>query len=208
MRVVENMAYNYSALQEEDNYEDYEDYELINGKQYGKIDYEIIGGEKIYMAAAAPNISHGIIVMRLGTIFNNYIDENNIDAFVLADNADIYLSDESHVKPDVSIIIRKPSAINKEKVIKGAPDLVVEVLSESTKKYDIGGKKDDYEKYGVKEYWIVDPENRSIKVYHNIEGKFTASDEYKINSDKTKIKVSIFEDLSVDVCNVFKWWLN
>ena len=205
---MENVAYDYPSIQEEENYEDYEDYELINGKQYGKIDYEIIGGEKIYMSADAPNISHGIIVSRLNTIFNVYIDEHDIDAFVLADNADIYLSDESHVKPDVSIVIRKPSAINKEKVIKGSPDLVVEVLSESTKKYDLGGKKDDYEKYGVKEYWIVDPEKKSIKVYHLIEGKFKISDEYQVNGDKTEIKVSIFDDLIVDIRKVFKWWLN
>ena len=206
---MENIAYDYSAeMQDEENYEDYEDYEFFNGKQHGKIDYEIIGGEKVYMAAAAPNISHGIIVMRLGTIFNNYIDENNVDAFVLADNADIYLSDKSHVKPDVSIIIRKPNAINQEKVIKGAPDLVVEVLSESTKKYDIGAKKDDYEKYGVKEYWIVDPSDRSIKVYHNVDGKFNLSGEYQVNGDKTEIKVSIFDDLIVNIRKVFKWWLD
>ena len=205
---MENIAYSYSALQEEDNYEDYEDYEFFNGKQHGKIDYEIIGGEKVYMAAAAPNISHGIIVVRLSVMFTNYIEKNNIDAFVLADNADVYLSDESHVKPDVSVIVRKPNAINQEKVIKGAPDLVVEVLSESTKKYDIGGKKDDYEKYGVKEYWIVDPEDRSIKVYQLINEKFELSGDYKLHSDKTKIKISIFDNLIVDLHNVFKWWLN
>ena len=205
---MENIAYSYSALQEEDNYEDYEDYEFFNGKQHGKIDYEIIGGEKVYMAAAAPNISHGIIVSRLVTMFNIYIWENNIDAFTLADNADVYLADGSHFRPDVSVLIRKPKAINKEKFIDGAPDLVVEVLSESTKKNDVGKKKDDYEKYGVKEYWIVDPENRSVKVYHNIEGKFTDDDEYKINSNKTEIKVSIFKDLTVDIRNIFKWWLN
>ena len=82
------------------------------------------------------------------------------------------------------------------------------MLSESTKENDVGKKKDDYEKYGVKESWIVDPENRSVKVYHNLEGKFTAGEEYNINGDKTEIKVSIFEDLIVDIRNVFKWWLN
>ena len=181
--------------------------ELIGGEWVGEVDYEIIGGEKVYMAPA-PNISHGIIVSRLVTMFNIYIWENNIDAFTLADNADVYLADGSHFRPDVSVLIRKPKAINKEKFIDGAPDLVVEVLSESTKKNDFGKKKDDYEKYGVKEYWIVDPENRSVKVYHNIEGKFTDDDEYKINSNKTEIKVSIFKDLTVDIRNIFKWWLN
>ena len=194
---MENTAYDYMP----------QGRELIGGEWVGEIDYEIIGGKKIYMVPT-PNISHGIIVSRLVTMFNVYIWEHNIDAFTLADNADVYLADGSHFRPDVSVLIRKPKAINKEKFINGAPDLVVEVLSESTKKNDVGKKKDDYEKYGVKEYWIVDPENRSVKVYHNIEGKFTVGDEYKINSDKTEIKVSIFEDLVVDIRNIFKWWLN
>ena len=194
---MENTAYDYIPLGRE----------LIGGEWVGEVDYEIIGGEKVYMAPA-PNISHGIIVVRICSAFVDYIEKNNLDAFALADNADVYLADGSHFRPDVSVIIRKPSAINKEKHIEGAPDLVVEVLSESTKKNDVGKKKDDYEKYGVKEYWIVDPENRSVRVYHNVEGKFTASDEYKINSDKTEIKVSIFEDLVVDIRNIFKWWLN
>ena len=169
-------------------------------------DYEIIEGEINYMAAAAPNISHGIIVSRLNTIFNVYIDEKNLKAFVLADNADVYLSEENHFRPDVSVIVRKPYAINREKYIDGAPDLIVEVLSESTMKNDTGIKKDAYEKHGVKEYWIVDPNSRSIQVYHNIEGKFKRNGEY--NVDNNKIKVSIFEDLVVDVRSVFKWWLD
>ena len=197
---MDNLAYNYDTEEETK-------YEIIDGKICGLQPYEIIGGEKIIMSPA-PNISHGIIVMRLGTIFSNYIEERHIDAFVLADNVDVYLANGSHFKPDVSVIVRKPSAINTEKFIAGSPDLVVEVLSESTKKNDFGVKKDAYEKYGVKEYWIVDPENRSIKVYHNIEGKFKIIGEYKVVGDKTKIKVSIFEDLMVDVRNIFKWWLN
>ena len=81
---MENLAYDY-------NFDEFDD----------EPDYELIGGEKVYMSAAAPNISHGIIVMRLGSMFTNYIDENNIEAFVLADNADVHLSPENHYRPDV-----------------------------------------------------------------------------------------------------------
>ena len=137
-----NLAYDYDTEEEETKYE------IIDGKICGLQPYEIIGGEKIIMSPA-PNISHGIIVGRLVTIFNVYIEENNINAFVLADNADVYLANGSHFKPDVSVIVRKPSAINTEKFIAGSPDLVVEVLSESTKKNDFGVKKDAYEKYGT-----------------------------------------------------------
>ena len=182
-------------------------YELLGGMQYGYIDYEIIGGEKFYMAAAAPNISHGIIVMRLGSMFNTYIDEHDIDAVVLGDNVDVYLSDDEHVKPDVSVVCNFNIADNFKRLYT-APDLVVEVLSESTKINDKVKKKATYEKFGVKEYWIVDPEDRSIEVYHNVNGKFNLSGEYKLHSDRTQIKVSIFDDLTVDLHKVFKWWLN
>ena len=84
---------------------------------------------------------------------------------------------------------------------------MVEVLSESTKDSDTGIKKDAYEKYGVKEYWIVNPEDRSIKIYHNVDGKFQFRGEYKLHNDKNKIKVSIFDNLIIDIRKVFKWWL-
>ncbi|MBR1729028.1 MAG: Uma2 family endonuclease [Selenomonadaceae bacterium] len=183
-------------------------YEIIHGKKVGEPDYELIRGEKIYMAAEAPSISHGIIVARLGMIFSNYIEEKNFDAFVIAANSEVHFSKDCHYKPDVSIVMRKPNVLEKEKFIDGSPDLVVEVISESSKKYDIGVKKEDYERFGVKEYWIVDPDKKSIEVYHNVDGKFNLSGEYKIHSENTLIKVSIFNDLIVDVHKVFKWWLN
>ena len=189
------------------DYEGESKYELLGGVQYGKIDYEIIGGEKFYIAAAAPNISHGIIVMRLGSMFNTYIDEHDIDAVVLGDNVDVYLSDDEHVKPDVSVVCNFNVTDNFKRLYT-APDLVVEVLSESTKINDKVKKKATYEKFGVKEYWIVDPEDRSIEVYHNVNGKFKLDGEYKLHSDNAAIKVSIFDDLIVDLHKVFKWWLN
>ena len=174
--------------------------------EYEEIDYELIGGEKFYMSAAAPNIPHGLVIIRIATIFTNYIDKTEIQARVLGDNVDVYFSDEDHFKPDVSVV-RDLSIFGDGKRIYGAPDLVVEVLSDSTKDNDSGIKKDKYEQYGVKEYWIVDPKEKSIKVYNLVESKFKYVDEYKINSNKTKIKVSIFDNLLVDVHEVFKWWL-
>ena len=168
--------------------------------EFEEEDYEIIGGEKIIMSPA-PKIGHGTIVSRLIFIFSNYIEENDINAIALGDNADVYLSDDNHFRPDVSVIIRKPIVTSDEAYIDGAPDLVVEVLSESTRKNDTGRKKDAYEKYGVREYWIVDPTFKTIEVYHLIEGKFNKYDLF----DNTKIKVSIFEELVVDVFSVFKW---
>ena len=102
-------------------------------------DYELIGGEKFFMAAAAPFVNHISTVTRLASVFTNYIDEKNIFARVLFD-VDVYLSDEDHFRSDLSIICDFEK-IKDGKRIYGAPDLIVEVLSESTMNNDIGQKK-------------------------------------------------------------------
>ena len=173
-------------------------------------DFEIIGGEKFIMAAAAPFVNHITIISRLNHIFVQYIDEKNINAIVVAD-ADVYLSNEDHFRPDLSIGCNLETVKNGKKVY-GVPDLVVEVLSDSTMKNDLGVKKSAYEKNGVKEYWIIDQWSRRIEVYHLINGKYELDDVYKVSDDEenknlhNEIKVSIFDDLIVDIRNVFKWW--
>ena len=190
---MENLAYDYM---EEENVEE--------------PDYELIGGEKFIMAAAAPFVNHITIVSRMNYLFVRYIEEKNIEAIVMAD-ADVYLSKEDHFRPDLSVVCDLSTVKNGKKVY-GVPDLVVEVLSESTMKNDIGPKKSAYEKNGVKEYWIIDQWSKRIEVYHLIDGKYELDDVYKADSEdknvSKEIKVSIFDDLTVDVQSVFKWWFS
>ena len=100
------------------------------------------------------------------------------------------------------------------------PDLVVEVLSRSTMKKDVGIKKDIYDRNGVKEYWIINPWAKSIEVYHLVDCKFKLNNIYQIYSEEDlkqleeselaevtyDIPVSIFDNCIVDVRKVFKWW--
>ena len=173
-------------------------------------DFELIGGEKFIMAAAAPFVNHITVISRLNYIFVKYIEENDITAIVLAD-ADVYLSAEDHFRPDLSVVCNL-NFVKSGKKVYGVPDLVVEVLSESTMKKDLGLKKSAYEKNGVKEYWIIDQWSKRIEVYHLIDGKYKLDDVYKADSEdenvSKEIKVSIFDDLMVDVQSVFKWWFS
>ncbi|MBR1728136.1 MAG: Uma2 family endonuclease [Selenomonadaceae bacterium] len=182
-------------------------YEMINGVQYGEPRYEIIGGEKIYMAAAAPNLDHATVVSRLHFIFLHYVISNNINAAVFHDNTDLIFAKGENFMADVCIVLN-PEIVKTHKKILGAPDLIVEVLSDSTKKRDRGIKKDTYEKYGVREYWIADYESKSIEVYHLIENKYNLAGKYKVGTADDKIKVSIFDNLIVDINQVFKWWFD
>ena len=186
--------------------------DYVTEKIEDESDFELIWGEKFYMSAA-PNLDHGTITGRIFVEFFNYITKNNIKAAVFSDNTDVYLSDENHFMPDISVVCN-PEIIKLRKKILGTPDLIVEVLSESTMKNDLGKKKDAYEKYGVKEYWIIDPWSKRVEVYHNVDGKFKLDNVYKLYSDdedielQQKIKVSIFDDLIVDIRDIFKWWFD
>lgn len=191
--MMEELAYDYSA----ENFDE-------------EPDFELIGGEKFIMAAAAPFVNHISTISRLIMIFGNYIDSKGISAIVVAD-AEVYLSAEDHFRPDLSVVCNL-NFVKSGKKVYGVPDLVVEVLSESTMKNDIGPKKAAYEKNGVKEYWIIDQWSKRIEVYHLIDCKYELDDVYKADSEDEKvskeIKVSIFDDLVVDVQSVFKWWFS
>ncbi len=86
--------------------------------------------------------------------------------------------------------------------VHGAPDLVVEVLSPSTMKRDKTYKKDVYEKCGVREYWIVDPANRSVEQYILEEGRFVMRDLYVIYEDY--VLDSMSEEKKASIVTEFK----
>lgn len=190
------------------------DYQL-----YEEPNYEIIEGEKIFMSPAA-NPMHSTIITRLVNIFTNYIEDKKIRGAVFTDNVDVHLPDGKNTFiPDLCVICNL-GIINRESAIYGVPDLVVEVLSRSTMKRDVGIKKNIYERNGVREYWIINPWSKTIEVYHLVEGKFKFDNVYQVFTEEEfnsleedekaevtyDIPVSIFEGFTVDVRKVFKWW--
>ena len=179
--------------------------------------YEVIDGV-IVMMSPRPCVDHVIVSGNIYRIFANYLKGKRCIAF--PDGADLYLDDENHFIPDGMIICNRN--IIKRNYIKGAPDLVVEILSPITAKNDRGRKKEAYAKAGVKEYWIVDIKGKAIEVYLNHNGSldideiyydFTpeeiAENEALPDGDKDKmviredIKVSLYDDLFVHIKDVF-----
>jgi len=80
---------------------------------------------------------------------------------------DVVLDELNVLQPDVLFVSRPKLSIVRKAGVFGAPDLVIEILSPSTAENDRYHKRDAYERFGVKEYWIVDPENRTIEVLAN-----------------------------------------
>ena len=181
--------------------------------------YEIIGGEKIMSAMAYLN--HSGIIMNLGNKIFNYVVANKC-GYVFTDDVDVHLPDGNFFQPDLCVVTNENASIlSRRNAIYGAPDMVVEVLSRSTKKRDLTVKKDSYEACGVKEYWIVDPYYRTIDVYLLRDGKFYLDDEYILYKEddvewqhmsdedkaavKSEITLSIFPDLTVKLSEIFVW---
>jgi len=104
------------------------------------------------------------------------------------------------VQPDVVFVSRMRLEIVTRKNIVAAPDLVVEILSESTEKTDRTSKKVLYERHGVKEYWIIDPAEQAVELYQIIEGKFLLA--LKANGHEV-ITSKIFPSLSFPASRLF-----
>ena len=102
------------------------------------------------------------------------------------------------VQPDISIVCDL-SKIDKKGCL-GAPDLVVEIQSYSTAKYDLTEKFNLYEASGVREYWVVYPYDEAIEVFLlQPDGKYDNGTKY----DSGKVPVSIFDDCEIDITEVF-----
>ncbi|HEX2831835.1 MAG TPA: Uma2 family endonuclease [Thermoanaerobaculia bacterium] len=137
----------------------YEDYlELPNdGKRY-----EIIDGELYVNPAPVP--LHQIIIRQLLRRIQDHLDTHGGGEAIGAP-IDVVLGRETVVQPDVIVVLRERVSIIGPTNVNGAPDLVIEVLSQRTRSYDETAKRKVYEQAGVKEYWIVDPERTEIRVH-------------------------------------------
>ncbi|HEY3567854.1 MAG TPA: Uma2 family endonuclease [Thermoanaerobaculia bacterium] len=137
----------------------YEDYLLIpeDGKRH-----EIIDGE--HYVSAAPFIRHQRVVHRLDVRLGNYIETHPVGEILTAPT-EVVLSPHDVVQPDLLFISNERSSFVKEKNIQGAPDLVIEIHSGSSRHIDKGPKHRAYARWGVREYWMLDPERKEAEVW-------------------------------------------
>lgn len=147
-----------------------EDYrKLPEGAKYELIDGEIIERENPNMPG--PKIKHqkisSFLLWKLGDIVFQ-----TQKGFLFHAPTDVYFDEENALQPDILFVSREKEAIVKEDAIYGAPDIIVEILSPSTGYYDLKKKFQVYEKYGVQEYFIIDPQDDEVIGYHNENGKF------------------------------------
>lgn len=129
--------------------------------------HEVINGE--HFVTAAPLKRHQIAVQNLSVSLDVFVRGNRLGR-VFGCPVDFVLSDYDVLEPDVVVILNDRLPQFNEKNFQGAPNIVVEVLSESTRRRDRGDKLKLYAKHGVEEYWIVDAEEQVVEVYCFHEG--------------------------------------
>ncbi|MBI4645542.1 MAG: Uma2 family endonuclease [Bacteroidia bacterium] len=130
---------------------------------------QLINGEIIM--SPSPSTKHQRISKRIFKKIDAYVEENYLGETFYAP-IDVYFDEENAFEPDILFVSKERLDIIKEDGIYGAPDLVIEILSLSNSYHDTKTKKKIYEKYGVKEYWLVDPMDGEAIGFKNENGKF------------------------------------
>lgn len=138
----------------------YDDLEAIPQEREGDR-HEIINGELV--VSASPEWDHQSISDNIVFALNLAVRTAKLGKIVAAP-IDVRLAPDTVLVPDLIFISRERLAIGGPRIVDGAPDLVVEILSLGTRRRDLTVKRDLYARFGVQEYWIVDPANRSPTV--------------------------------------------
>ncbi|HVR97645.1 MAG TPA: Uma2 family endonuclease [Thermoanaerobaculia bacterium] len=173
----------------------YEDYVLIpeDGRRH-----EVLDGE--HYVSAAPFVKHQSISGRLNQHLSNFLDEHDLGS-VYAAPIDVLLSPHDIVQPDLVFVSNERAGILKTKNIEGAPDLLIEILSDSTRRIDEGIKLQRYEHFGVREYWLVDPRRETVRIYRLTESGFELA--AGLSKDET-LSTPLMPGLALPLVKIFR----
>jgi Uma2 family endonuclease len=143
----------------------YEDYASIpdDGRRH-----EIIDGE--HYVNPAPTGYHQLILGNVLFALERHVRSHHTGR-VVTSPVDVALSEFDIVQPDI-LFMRAGRTHLIGKIVKGVPDLVIEILSDSNRRYDVRTKYEIYERAGVAEYWIVDPDELGVRVFRREGDRF------------------------------------
>lgn len=170
-------------------YEDY--YKLDDGQRY-----EVIEGE--LMMTPAPTFRHQDIQVRLGYLIFNHVLEKGLGKMVFSP-VDVVLDKEMVFQPDIVFISNENMGIIKEAAVFGPPDIAVEILSPSSIHRDMEIKKGIYEKYGIKEYWLVFPDEKVVEIFALKDGRYELASS---SEEGGKVKSAVL-GMELDIADIF-----
>lgn len=144
----------------------YEDYCALpdDGRRY-----EIIEGD-LYVTPS-PSRSHQEFAANLLVVLKPFVTARRLGEVFIAP-FDVIFEESSVVVPDLLFVTRERAGIITDRGVRGAPDLIVEILSPGTARRDRVEKAKLYARHGVSHYWLADPEVRILEVYELTEGQY------------------------------------
>ena len=158
---------------------------------------ELIDGQIYDMAPPSP--MHQELVMELSATLRDYIKKNGGPCKVYPAPFAVFLNedDRNYVDPDISVICDSSKVDNRG--YQGAPDFIIEIVSPSSQRMDYLTKLFKYRTAGVREYWIVNPLQRTVQVY-----SFEGTEDSTQYSFDDEITVTIYGDLKICVADLLK----
>lgn len=170
----------------------YEDYaETPEGEKWELIDGELV-------MAPSPKRAHQRSQMKLGTRLSFHAEEQDLGE--VYSDFDVTLSRTETVRPDLIFISKERLHVITEDNVQGAPDLVVEIRSPSTARQDWTVKRELYARYGVEEYWLVDPEAATVAVLLLDGGELRVAGVY---GERDTLTSAVMGGLSIELTDVF-----
>lgn len=163
--------------------------------------HELIDGE--HFVSPSPGSAHQLIIGNLYLLMRTFLREHPAGVVMLAP-FDIVFSQYDVVEPDLIYFSRERfKAVVGEKNATGAPDLAIEVLSPSSRRRDEVLKRRLYERTGVAEYWIVDPDLEAVRVYRLVEGRYVRAAELS-SEQGDSLTTPLWPGLSMALASVFE----
>lgn len=151
------------------------------------------------LMSPSPLFIHQRVVMALAGRLDRFVTAHGLGE-VLPAPLDVSLSDTLVVQPDIVFVSHERAGIVTRRGLNGAPDLVAEVLSPSTAYYDLTVKRDAYQAHGIGEYWIVDPERRSVTVLARRDGRYREHAEVRGEGEAAS---ALLDGFAVEVSSLF-----
>jgi Uma2 family endonuclease len=175
----------------------YDDFLLFpdDGKRH-----ELIDGE--HYVTPSPSRKHQAIVWNLITIIGPYLESHPVGR-AFAAPFDVVFSNFDVVEPDLLFISNARLDVLTAKNVQGAPNLVVEIGSPSTRRRDEIIKRKLYERFGVEEYWVIDPEIETIAVYRHVGEHYQRVLELAVERNDT-LATPLFPHLTLPLQQIFK----
>lgn len=161
--------------------------------------HEVLDGE--HVVSPAPSIRHQTVVANLLRLLGQWVHDRDLGRVWTAP-LDVVLGPHDIVQPDLVFVRNERLQIAGPTAVQGAPDVVVEVVSPSTRSRDMESKRRIYETAGVQEYWLIDPDACSVEILERAGSSFRLARRFG-DGHTGELSSAMFPDLRLSLDDLF-----